>query len=42
MMSLHNYLIYVKPGTLPAGMSPTRERGSEVARGIIELAQTWV
>lgn len=42
MMSLHNYLIYVEPGTLPAGTSPTRERGSEVAKRIIELAQTWI
>ena len=42
MMSLHNYLINVEPSTLPPGMSPTRRRGSEIAKGIIELAQTWI
>ena len=42
MMSLHNYLIQVEPSTLPTGMSPTRERGSEVARRILALAQTWI
>jgi hypothetical protein len=42
MMSLHNYLIFVEPNTLPAGMSPTRERGSEVAQRILALAQTWI
>ncbi len=42
LMSVHNYLYYVEPDLLPAGMSPTRQRGSDVARGIMELAQTWV
>jgi hypothetical protein len=41
LMSLHNYLYYAEPGILPAGMSPTRQRGSEVARRIMALAHTW-
>lgn len=41
LMSLHNYLIYVEPDFLPPGMSPARQRGSDVAKAIMELAQTW-
>jgi hypothetical protein len=42
LMSVHNYLYYVERDLLPAGMSPTRQRGTDVARAIIDLAQTWV
>lgn len=41
LMPLHNYLIYEEPGTMPAGMSPTRERGSVVAKDIMALAESW-
>jgi hypothetical protein len=40
-MSVHNDLYYIEPDLLPTGMSPTRQRGSDVARGIMELARTW-
>ncbi|MGA3037429.1 MAG: hypothetical protein ABSE64_08060 [Vulcanimicrobiaceae bacterium] len=39
--SLHNYLLNIEPGTLPKGMTLTRQRGSEVAHQILELAKTW-
>lgn len=42
MMSLHNYLIHVEPGTLVRGPSPTRERGSAIARQILTLAESWM
>jgi hypothetical protein len=42
LWSLHNYLYYVEPDLLPAGLTPTRQRGGEVALRIMELAKTWV
>jgi hypothetical protein len=41
LMSLHNYLYYVEPDLLPPGLPPTRQRGGDVAKAIMELAKTW-
>jgi hypothetical protein len=42
LSSLHNYLYYVERDLLPAGMSPTRKRGGDVAKRIMEEAKTRV
>ena len=41
LMSVHNYLYYAEPDLLPAGMSPTRRQGTDLAKIIIDLAHTW-
>lgn len=41
MMSLNNYLIFVEPGTGVKGLSPARARGSEVAKDIMKLYESW-
>lgn len=41
MMSLNNYLIYIEPQAIRDEPSRTRVRGSELAREIAALAQTW-
>lgn len=40
-ISLHNYLTVVEPGTFPVLRSPTRERGGDVAKRLMDLAATW-
>jgi hypothetical protein len=40
-MSLHNYLTIMEPGTFSIGWSPTRERGGEIARSLMDLAASW-
>jgi hypothetical protein len=42
MMSMHNYLIYGEPGTIPNDPSPSRERGGAIAREVISLARSWI
>jgi hypothetical protein len=41
-ISMHNYLTVVEPGTYPIERSPTRVKGGELAKSLIELAQTWM
>jgi hypothetical protein len=41
MMTLNNYLYYVEPGTTKDAISPTRQRGGEVAQEIGTLAMSW-
>lgn len=40
-MSLHNYMYYGEPGTVPGTTPKVRDRGAEVAKSIIELVKTW-
>lgn len=41
VLSMHNYLTVVEPGTYPITRSPTRVKGDELALQLIELAKTW-
>jgi hypothetical protein len=41
MMSLHNYLYYVEPGTSPDAVPTVRGRGGEIALRIIERVRSW-
>lgn len=40
-LSLHNYMYYGEPGTVPGATAKVRDRGAEVATSIIELVKTW-
>lgn len=41
MMTLNNYLIYIEPTTTTDEQSPTRVRGSEIAKEIVAMAMSW-
>jgi hypothetical protein len=41
MMSLNNYLYYIEPHTSADEPSPTRQRGSDVAREIGAIGMSW-